>query len=102
MACMWAPADVDQLERLLLLRMRVESGGTAAELSECRQMEDRFGLSPSARRKLYWRIDGVDVPSTDAEDLVDDKPKIDEGLPAAGGEHDPRRGLSVVDGGRAG
>jgi hypothetical protein len=98
MALMWSDFDVPQLERLLVLTARSWDGESAAGLSEVRQLEDRFGLSPVARRKLYWRIEGVDLPSTVAADLggVQGQRSV---LPTAGGEADPR--LRVVKGGKA-
>ena len=91
MAVMWGHFDAPALERLLhLLEIEWESDGPAgaAVLSEIRQISDRFGLSPSARRKLYWRIEGIDAPSRDANDLA---PTSSGRLPAAGGDTDPRK-----------
>jgi hypothetical protein len=99
MALMWSDFDVPQLERLLVLTARSWDGATAAGLSEVRQLEDRFGLSPVARRKLYWRIEGVDLPSTEAADLGGHEGSR-RSLPSAGGKSDPR--LRVVDGGKTG
>lgn len=98
MALMWSEFDAPQLERLLVLTAESWAGASSAMLAEIRQMEDRFGLSPQARRKLYWRIEGVDLPSKSAADLGG----VDEGrpvLPSAGGKADPR--LRVVNGGKA-
>lgn len=101
MALMWSEWDAPQLARLLVLTARSWDGASAAGLSEVRQLEDRFGLSPHARRRLYWRIDGVDLPSTEARDLSGGAVVADDrALPAAGGSGDPR--LRVVEGGKAG
>jgi len=91
MALMWSRHDCRTLERLLVLSLRFgdDSGATAAELSEVRQLEDRFGLNPKSRRQLYWRIAGVDAPSMEASDLH--RPATGVDLPAAGGDDDPRR-----------
>lgn len=98
MALMWAPSDVPQLERLLLLTVQSWLSPKGAVLGEIRQLEDRFGLNPTARRRLFWRIEGVDVPSTDAEDLSP-KPVAEKvGPPKAGKSNDPR--LRVVRGGK--
>lgn len=90
-ATMWdRRSDLEGLRRLVVLT--VAGGQAAALLAEVRQLEDRFGLNPVARRKLYWRIEGVDVPSRAASDLG---PAAGNGvLPAAGGKKDPR--LRVV------
>lgn len=97
-ATMWDPAtDLEGLRRLAIVSVT----GKPSALSEIRQLEDRFGLSPSARRRLYWRVEGVDVPSTAAEDLAGGSSAAS--LPRAGGKSDPRlpEGVTVVDGGRA-
>jgi hypothetical protein len=98
MALMWSEYDAPQLERLLVLTAESWEGASAAGLSEIRQLEDRFGLNPVARRKLYWRIEGVDLPSTEAADLGGGQGQ-GKALPAAGGKADPR--LRVVKGGKA-
>lgn len=95
MALMWSEFDAPQLERLLVLTAESWAHSTAAGLAEIRQLEDRFGLSPQARRKLYWRIEGVDLPSTAAADLGGGQEKK-PALPSAGGKADPR--LRVVGG----
>lgn len=49
---------------------------TAALLSECRQLEDRLGLSPMAMKRLQWEIGdlpvdvGVPVGVADDEEFV--------------------------------
>jgi hypothetical protein len=98
MALMWSEFDTPQLERLLVLTAQAWDGSSAAGLSEIRQLEDRFGLNPVARRKLYWRIEGVDLPSTEAADLAGGESR-ERALPSAGGKADPR--LRVVPGGKA-
>ncbi len=46
------------LVRLAGLNELLEQGeATAMVLSEIRQLEDRFGLSPMARRRLQWEIE---------------------------------------------
>lgn len=105
MAIMWGrDFDADTLERLLHLRARqwaepilnangdIVNKPAAAELSEIRQLEDRFGLSPSARRKLYWRVEGVDIPDDKSTAPAEPNPSVS---PKAGGEDDPRA-LRVV------
>lgn len=58
MAKVWADTDVFALERLALLWDLVYLGAaTAAILAEMRQMEDRYGLSPAALRKLQWEVE---------------------------------------------
>src|SRR5688500_15436717 len=51
--------DVDQFPLERLARMIDTFGrgeGTAALLGEIRQLEDRFGLGPVARRRLGWEV----------------------------------------------
>ncbi|MGL5934523.1 MAG: hypothetical protein ACRCZI_02755 [Cetobacterium sp.] len=98
MATMWGEFDAPTLERLLVLTARAWKGAaTAAELSEVRQMEDRFGLSPQARRKLYWQVAGVDVVAAGVE--TPGPAPVPAVVPSAGGAGDPR--LRVVPGGKA-
>lgn len=98
MALMWSEFDRPQIERLLILTARARSGASAFGISEIRQLEDRFGLNPTARRRLYWRIQGVDLPSTDAADLPATTSER-AALPSAGGQADPR--LRMLKGGKA-
>src|SRR5262245_26380314 len=51
MAAVWLDADVPGLTRLARL---VDADSPARHCSEMRQLEDRFGLSPLARRRLQW------------------------------------------------
>lgn len=58
MATVWQDADIDPLVRLARLR-EIEASGeevTAALLAQMTAIEDRFGLSPKARRVLQWEI----------------------------------------------
>lgn len=97
MATMWSTDDAPSLTRLLIMITRAgETGGSSAELGEIRQLEDRFGLNPRARRSLFWRIEGIDVPSVKATDLGHSRPVA----PVAGGDNDPR--LRVIRGGKVG
>jgi len=57
MAVVWKDADVPALIRMARLQDKaMRNEASAAELSEIRQLEDRFGLSPLARRRLQWEI----------------------------------------------
>lgn len=57
MAAAWLPADVPTLQRMAYLVEAVARGDMRADLlSEIRQLEDRFGLSPKSRRALQWQI----------------------------------------------
>jgi hypothetical protein len=57
MATTYLPADRFPLIRLARLVDQCGRGeATAAALGEVRQLEDRFGLSPLARRRLQWEI----------------------------------------------
>ena len=93
---MWSPViDAGTLERLLSLYETVwELVGDplllrAAPLTEIRNLEDRFGLTPMARRRLCWQVAGVDVPAETPDRLGNDGPA--QVVPAAGGAADPRR-----------
>lgn len=57
MATAWLPSDVPTLVRLARI-VEADNRGEAstAALSEARQLEDRFGLSPMARRRLQWEV----------------------------------------------
>lgn len=58
MATTWIEADVPALRRLGELVERVARGEVSAMiLAEIRQLEDRFGLSPLARRRLEWELE---------------------------------------------
>ena len=60
MSAVWLEADEPALERLAQLVDSVATGDASAiVLSEIRQLEDRFGLSPLARRRLQWELDQV-------------------------------------------
>jgi hypothetical protein len=71
MSDLWVDADVPALLRLARLVDLVGRGDvSAALLSEIRQLEDRFGLSPLARRRLEWQlvIAADDAAESDASD----------------------------------
>jgi hypothetical protein len=58
MAGMWLESDTPVLERLAELLDALYRGDRRARiLNEIRQLEDRFGLSPLARRRLQWEIE---------------------------------------------
>ncbi len=58
MAGVYLDADVPTLVRLAGLVDRVGRGDQAYRLpSEIRALEDRFGLSPLARRRLQWEVE---------------------------------------------
>jgi hypothetical protein len=57
MASVWQDADHDSLVRLARLRDEFARGELpVSALSAMQQLEDRFGLSPKARRALQWEI----------------------------------------------
>ena len=57
MATAWLPADVPTLVRLArIVELDNRGEASAALLAEARQLEDRFGLSPMARRRLQWEV----------------------------------------------
>ena len=54
----YADVDVPGLTRLAMLWGKsVQGGCSAAELSEARQLETAYGLNPTARRRLQWRLE---------------------------------------------
>jgi hypothetical protein len=54
----WLDADVPGLERLArLVELAGRDGVPMAVLTEIRHLEDRFGLSPMARRRLQWELE---------------------------------------------
>jgi hypothetical protein len=58
MATVYLDADVPALVRAARLVAKEASGkASATELGELRQLEDRYGLSPLARRRLQWEIE---------------------------------------------
>jgi hypothetical protein len=62
MAQEWLAADSPALVRLALMLDKVERGGSSSRLlAEIRALEDRFGLSPLARRRLQWELDEADA-----------------------------------------
>jgi hypothetical protein len=73
MAAMFLPADILGLGRAAELYARSLQGeATSTELAELRQLEDRYGLSPKARRSLQWQVAPPDEnaePEPDGEDV---------------------------------
>ena len=66
MAAAWVDADVPGLVRLTrLVDLTARGDDRAQVLSEIRQLEDRFGLSPLARRRLQWEIDQISTASVE-------------------------------------
>lgn len=58
MAAVWLEADVPTLARLAGLVDRLHQGESSSRLlAEIRALEDRFGLSPLARRRLQWELE---------------------------------------------
>jgi len=62
-------ADVPGLVRLASLVERVHRDeASASTLAEIRQLEDRYGLSPLARRRLQWEVTQAGAkPGAEAE-----------------------------------
>lgn len=57
MATVWLDSDLDGLIRLAKLKDEIDRDPSKAALhAQVTQLEDRFGLSPAARRKLQWEI----------------------------------------------
>jgi len=60
MAAVWLAADVPGLVRLATLVDRAAKEGESTPmtvLTEIRALEDRYGLSPLARRRLEWELE---------------------------------------------
>jgi hypothetical protein len=73
LAAAWTTVDAPALVRLARLLDRVErdQGAPAQLCSEIRQLEDRFGLSPLARRRLAWELkpaEGDERPTEGRQD----------------------------------
>jgi hypothetical protein len=74
MAGLYIDADVPGLTRLARLLDQIERGDmTAALWAEVRQLEDRFGLSPVARRRLQWEVSFGDELAAARSHPSDDK-----------------------------
>ena len=71
MASQYLEVDVEALTRLAMMLDTVnrDEGGSRL-LSEVRALEDRFGLSPAARRRLQWDV--RPVPAAVPEPAPDD------------------------------
>lgn len=73
MAKVYLDADVPALARLAsFIDLASRGEAASAMLSEIRQLEDRFGLSPLARRRLQWEVDAS------AHAVPDPEPPDDE------------------------
>lgn len=80
MASVWLDADVDGLVRLATLKDDFARGDApAVALPAMQQLEDRFGLSPKARRALQWEVSREQVASDGRPSLAVVKPlKLDK------------------------
>jgi hypothetical protein len=75
MASVYLDADVPGLARLAGMIDRVHRGEAVPTFlhQEIRQLEDRYGLSPLARRRLQWEIDkGSEMPEDARPAVTDD------------------------------
>jgi len=62
MATVWEDADLDSLVRLARMRDEFHRGELpVSAFSAMQALEDRFGLSPKARRALQWEISRGEV-----------------------------------------
>jgi hypothetical protein len=57
MAAVFLPADRHALEQGARLVDHLAEGFDAPARTELRHIEDRFGLTPLARRRLQWEVD---------------------------------------------
>lgn len=87
MAIAWLDADVGPLRRLALMHDDFWRGDLT-QASEMRQLEDRFGLGPLARRKLEWTVGNAEAeqpaPGKPARRTKGD-PRHLQGLPGGKG-----------------
>jgi hypothetical protein len=89
MATEWLEADHDTVLRLAYMVDAVACGeGGAVLLREIRHLEEAFGLSPMARRRLGWEIGperGADVHPHPASarriQAIDPNPDTKKGTP---------------------
>ncbi len=54
-ASQWRTVDVASVTRLVELQSSAEVSSDSKLLAEVRQLEDRFGLNPYARRQMGWK-----------------------------------------------
>jgi len=86
-AAIWIDVDVLALERWAALLDLVHTGEDKTFThQEIRMLEDRFGLSPLARRRLQWEIDQNAKPDAAAKD---DTPDDGRFLRVVGGTSTP-------------
>lgn len=103
MATRWSTWDVPSLVRLARMQQLVLVGeSNHRDAAEIRQLEDRFGLNPKARRALGWELAGKDPDAADPADDASAAVTNDASPTAAadGSPMDPRL-LKVVQGGKA-
>lgn len=81
MALVYTDADVFPLSRMAVLVHERETEQTSAGDSELRQLEDRFGVSPLARRRLNWEIDQAGKAAEDASPDPAPRPTRTKGDP---------------------
>ena len=74
MSLVWLEADVPGLVRLAeLVDLGHREGATPlTAMSEIRALEDRYGLSPLARRRLQWEVEQAGGPKLDENGKGDD------------------------------
>jgi len=71
MATVWLDSDYWSLVRLAqLVEMTNRGEATAAILAEISKLEEKFGLSPKARRTLQWEISRALEAVPDLEDAT--------------------------------
>jgi hypothetical protein len=81
MALVYTDVDVFPLSRMAVLVHERETERSTAGDSELRQLEDRFGVSPLARRRLNWEIDQAGKAAQDADDAPAPRPTRTKGDP---------------------
>lgn len=69
-AWQWAEADVPALTRLVVLQLDPRAWLDPRLLSEMRQLEDRYGMNPYARKQMRWVREDEEVD----DELVDGRP----------------------------
>ena len=76
MAAMWDPSDELAIVRMAVLVDQVARGDIEGKaLAEIRQLEDRYGLSPLARRRIGWELPPEEEAEARKADNVADMKK---------------------------
>lgn len=64
-ATQWTDEDVGPLTRLVSMQADPLAWKDPRLLAEMRQLEDRYGMNPYARRNMHWRSEGDEPAKTE-------------------------------------